>query len=262
MSSTRRLLAALLSRFWLPAVLVALWWSLSAGSQSVYFPPLSTILHTFQQDWLFRLVPTNVAPSVRNFALGFALATVSGVLVGTAIASFRWLRLAVWPYVHFIRSIPPAALLPFGLTVLGLGASLKVGIIAIGAVWPTLLNTVDGIHGSEPLLTDFARVYHLSRWQRLRYVVLPAASPQIFAGIRTTLQISIILIVVSEMIASTEGIGYYVLQSQQSFAVAQTWAGTILLGLLGYLGNLAFNAVESRALAWQQQSRRGSADVG
>ena len=82
---------------------------------------------------------------------------------------------------------------------------------------------------------------------------MPAASPQIMSGLRTTLQLAIILIVVAEMVAATRGIGFYVLDSQQTFAVPETWAGTIVLGLLGYFAALVFIAVERRVLAWQQE---------
>lgn len=260
MALGRRLLTGFALRLWLPTGLLAAWWVLSSHSHSLYFPPLRTIAATFRRDWLFKLVPIDLFPSVRDFAAGFAAAVVGGVAGGTAVASIPWLRRAVGPFVHFLRSIPPPALLPFGLVLLGLGAPMKVGVIAVGAVWPTLLNTVDGIDGIEPILAEVAATCHLSRSDRLRYVVLPAAGPQIFAGMRTTLQISIILIVVSEMVASTGGVGFYVLQSEQSFSVAQTWAGTVLLGLLGYLANAGFLAIEHRALRWQigqRTSRQG-----
>jgi len=255
MSLARRILSGLALRLWLPVALLGGWWLLSAHSGSLYFPPLRTITVTFGHDWLFRLVPSDVYPSVQNLALGFALATVGGVAAGTVIAQVGLLRRALEPFLHFLRSIPPPALLPFGLVVLGEGASMKVFIIAIGAVWPTLLNTVDGIDGIEPLLADVASVYQLNHRNRLWRVVLPAAGPQIFAGIRTTLQISIILMIVSEMVASTGGIGFYVLQSEQSFSIAQMWAGTILIGLLGYLANAGFSVIEHRALRWQSGQR-------
>ena len=132
---------------------------------------------------------------------------------------------------------------------------MSVAIIVIGAIWPTLLNTVDGVRSLDPLVKDMSRSYRLTMPQYIRFVLLPNAGPQIFAGLRTTLQISIILIVVSEMVASTSGIGFYLLNSQQTFAVAETWAGTLLLGILGYLANLAFLRLERFVLRWQYGMR-------
>jgi ABC-type nitrate/sulfonate/bicarbonate transport system permease component len=131
---------------------------------------------------------------------------------------------------------------------------MKITIIAFGAMWPTLLNTIDGVRGVAPELRLVATAYRFTRWERIRYVTLPAAGPQIAAGLRTTLQISIILIVVSEMVASTGGIGYYVLLSQQTFAVPETWAGTILLGLIGFLCNALFAVAERHVLQWKYAS--------
>ena len=85
--------------------------------------------------------------------------------------------------------------------------------------------------------------------------MLPAASPQIFAGMRTSLSLALILMVISEMVASTNGIGFFVLQSQRSFAIPEMWAGILLLGLLGYALNLIFMLVERRVLAWHRGAR-------
>jgi ABC-type nitrate/sulfonate/bicarbonate transport system permease component len=91
--------------------------------------------------------------------------------------------------------------------------------------------------------------------ERLLRIVLPAASPQIFAGMRTSLSLALILMVISEMVASTNGIGFFVLQSQRSFAIPEMWAGILLLGLLGYALNLIFLLVERRVLAWHRGAR-------
>jgi ABC-type nitrate/sulfonate/bicarbonate transport system permease component len=88
--------------------------------------------------------------------------------------------------------------------------------------------------------------------------VLPAAAPQIFAGMRTSLSLALILMVISEMVASTNGIGYFVLQSQRSFAIPEMWSGIILLGILGYAFNAVFLLIERRVLAWHRGARAAS----
>jgi ABC-type nitrate/sulfonate/bicarbonate transport system permease component len=193
----------------------------------------------------------HLVPSVLKFLAGFLLAGVLGIGLGLVIGMFPLLRAATEPVIQFLRSLPPPVLLPIGLLVFGIGPSMNIAIIVVGAIWPTLLNTIDGVRSLDPQLSDMSRSYKLTPRQRVRYVILPNAGPQIFAGLRTTLQMSIILIVVSEMVASTNGIGYYVLNSQQTFAVAETWAGTLILGLLGYLANLVFIRLERYVLRWQ-----------
>ncbi|GAA3687020.1 ABC transporter permease [Arthrobacter ginkgonis] len=251
-ASRRRGAAKLfLLRAWLPVSLVALWWIASASSTSLYFPPLQTIVETLRQDWLGPGFLQHMVPSMGKFLAGFLIASALGVGLGVCIGMYPALRAGAEPIIQFLRSLPPPVLLPIGLLLFGIGPSMNIAIIAFGAIWPTLLNTIDGVRSLDPQLTEMTRSYRLTRAQKVRCVILPNAGPQIFAGLRTTLQLSIILIVVSEMVASTHGIGYYVLNSQQTFAVPQTWAGTLLLGMLGYLANLLFIRLERYVLRWQ-----------
>lgn len=250
-SPKRKILRTLLLRSWLPVLLVLIWWVASAGSTSPYFPPLGDILQTFQADWLFARVGSDLLPSLARFSLGFLIASILGITVGTIIGLNPGARRATRPIVQFLRSIPPPALLPIALLFFGIDSSMNVAMIVIGAVWATLLNSEDGVRSVDPQLRDMARSYRLTRLERLMFVTLPAASPQIFAGLRITLQLSIVLIVISEMVGAVNGVGFYVIHAQQSFAIRETWAGTILLGLIGYFATLVFVQFENRVLAWQ-----------
>jgi ABC-type nitrate/sulfonate/bicarbonate transport system permease component len=177
------------------------------------------------------------------------------VAIGIPLGLSPLLRRAMSPIVEFLRAIPPPALLPFAIVVLGVGNSGKVFLIAFVCLWPVLLNTIDGVMGIDPTLRETARSYGVSGRDRLLRIVLPAASPQIFAGMRTSLSLALILMVISEMVASTNGIGFFVLQSQRSFAIPEMWAGILLLGLLGYTLNLIFLLAERRVLAWHRGAR-------
>jgi ABC-type nitrate/sulfonate/bicarbonate transport system permease component len=200
-------------------------------------------------------VGSDVLPSLARLGAGYAIALVAGVAIGVPLGLSRTARRAASPIVEFLRSIPPPALLPPAIVVVGVGNSMKALIIAFVCVWPVLLNTIDGITGIDPTLNDTTRVYGVRGLDRLRRVVLPAAGPQIFAGMRTSLSLAVILMVISEMVASTNGIGFFVLQSQRSFAIPEMWSGILLLGILGYLLNLAFALVERRVLDWHRGAR-------
>jgi ABC-type nitrate/sulfonate/bicarbonate transport system permease component len=104
-------------------------------------------------------------------------------------------------------------------------------------------------------MRETAKSYGIKGRDRLQRIILPAASPQIFAGMRTSLSLALILLVISEMVASTNGIGFFVLQSQRSFAIPEMWSGILLLGLLGYLLNVVFVLIERRVLAWHRGAR-------
>jgi ABC-type nitrate/sulfonate/bicarbonate transport system permease component len=240
-------------------VLVLVGWAVwSSGSDTYYFPPLTDILGTFADTWLFERVGSDVVPSLVRLGLGYAIACLVGVGVGLALGSSRTLRRATDPIVQFLRAIPPPALLPFGILVLGVGTSMKVFIIAFVCLWPVLLNTIDGVAGVDPTLKDTARVYRIDGRDRIVRIKLPAAGPQIFAGMRTSLSLALILMVISEMVASSNGIGYFVLQSQRSFAIPEMWSGILLLGILGYVLNTLFLMVERRVLRWHRGARQSA----
>lgn len=258
---TRNPLRTFVLRAWLPVLLVLVWWFASAGSDSLYFPPLQSILDTFRTDWVFARVGSDLVPSLFRFVSGFVIAAVLGIVLGAIIGLSPAVRRYTAPIVQFLRSVPPPALLPVALLFFGIDDSMNIAIIVLGAIWPTLLNTVDGVRSVDPQVRDMAASYRLGRGQRFFFVTLPGASPQIFAGLRTTLQLSIVLIVVSEMIGAVNGVGFYVINAQQSFAINQTWAGTILLGLIGYFSTLVFGLIEARVLAWRFGMQRALEDA-
>jgi ABC-type nitrate/sulfonate/bicarbonate transport system permease component len=241
-----------------PLLVIAVIWVWSAGSGVYYYPPLKDVLTTFKDTWLFDRFGSDVVPSLVRLTIGYVIAVGVGVGGGIALGLSPVLRRATAPIVEFLRAIPAPALLPFALLVLGVGNDSKIFVIAFVCLWPVLLNAVDGVAGVDPTLVDTGLVYRIPARDRLRHVVLPAAAPQIFAGMRTSLSLALILMVISEMVASSNGIGYFVLQSQRSFAIPEMWSGIILLGLLGYAFNAVFLLLERRALAWHRGARAAS----
>jgi sulfonate transport system permease protein len=245
----RRILGLALDA-WLPVTILVAWWFTSASSTSVYFPSLQTIVSTFVDTWFSERFMADVVPSMLRFLVALVIAFLVGISVGTVLGLNTPLRQAVQPLLDFFRALPKPALLPIAIVALGVGDSMKIFIIAFGAVWPILLNTIDGVRGVDSLLHDMSKIFGFTRAQRIFKLVLPSASPQIFVGARVSLAIGLILMVVSEMVASTNGLGYFVLLSQQTFAIPQMWAGIILLGVIGYLVNAVFVLCERRILAW------------
>jgi ABC-type nitrate/sulfonate/bicarbonate transport system permease component len=246
---------ALLAQFVLPVAVLLGYGLWSAQAESFYFPSLQEIGRTFADTWLFERVPVDLVPSLVRLAAGYGLAVVAGVAVGVALGLWRVARLAAEPVVEFLRALPAPALIPFALLLLGTGNNSKVFIIALGTVWPILLNTIDGVRGLESQQLDMARSYRIPPRSALLHIILPAASPRIFAGMRTSLSIGIILMVISEMVASDNGLGYFILQSQRSFAIPEMWTGIVLIGLMGFVLNWLFLRVENRVLFWHRGAR-------
>jgi ABC-type nitrate/sulfonate/bicarbonate transport system permease component len=233
--------------------IVALVWVYTASNQSYVVSPVPDVLEAFRDAWLFDRVGTDVVPSLTRMFAGYALATAAGVGLGLLMGSSVVVSAMATPVVSFLRSIPAAALLPPFIVIFGIGDTTKVVVIGLVCSFPILLNTADGVRDLDDTMLATARVYGLTGPQRLLRVVLPAVLPRIFAGMRTSLSIAILLLVTSEMIASTNGIGYFVFQAQQQYSVTDMWAGVLLLGLLGFAFNHLFGVVERRALRWDRQ---------
>lgn len=243
-----------------PLAILAAWQLWTVRAQNPQFPRLSTILVEFREMWLFSEFGTHVVPSLERIALGFGIAVVVGVAIGIPLGLSRWARVCAMPHIEWWRAMPPPALLPISIVLLhSIGNVQKVSFIAFFCVFPILLNTIDGVRGIDPTLVETARSYGVPRHERIRRLVLPAALPQIAAGMRTSLSLAVIIMVVSEYFSSTSGVGYVLLISKNTFELAPMWAAIVLIGVLGYVLNLLFLLAERRALAWHRGWRAATA---
>lgn len=238
-----------------PAVLVTVWWFASADSTSLYFPPLSLIAERFRELWMFALVGEHVVPSLQSIGLGLGISIVLGIALGVPLGLNTYLASAFDPVLQFLRYLPAVALLPLAIQLIGLGQDMRVVTIVLGALWPVLLNTIDGVRGVSPAVVDVARSNRVRAVDWVFRMVLPSAAPQIFAGIRASLAVSVILMFASELLGASRGIGYFILQAQRQFSLPEMWSGMLLLGIIGYFLNLALMAVERVVLAWHRNSR-------
>ncbi|NKX54212.1 ABC transporter permease [Arthrobacter mobilis] len=246
--------ARLLERSWLIAVVFILWWVLSARSTNFFVPSLQEILAVLARDLSSGVIPDGAAYSLTNLAAGLLLAVAVGIVLGLILGEANRLRQVVDPVIHFFRSVPQAALVPLIIGAFGMGQGPKIYTIAFACMWPVLLNTIDGVLGVEPTVRRFAKVYRIPPGLYFRRVVLPAALPQIVAGVRVALPIGITVMVVSELFAATRGLGFYILNSSATFQVPETWAGALFVGVIGYILSVAFVLCERRILRWYIKS--------
>ena len=247
------ILRSAITQLWLPAVIVVALWFLTAASSSFYFPPLSEMLAALWDGLTKGSLLEDLAFSVRNIVVGVVIATVVGVGLGIFIGEHKLLQQATAPLLDFARATPTVAFVPVIILTLGIGAAPKIFLIFLGTLWPILLNTISGIRGINPAVRETAKSYRIPLFLRLFKVVLPGALPQIFAGIRIALSVAVVLMVVSEIYGSPIGLGNFILQSGSSFQVTDTWAGTILIGILGYVLSLLLLACEHLTLGWYFQ---------
>lgn len=241
---------------WLPATIIVAWVLVSGDRSNYYMPRFGDTITDVGEFLSPEGLTRDVLPTLANMLSGFGIAVTLGVLLGILIGRITIIRELTSPLISFFRSIPPPALLPLAIVLLGIGVEMKVALIAFGALWPTLLSTIDAVRNQDPALDDLARVYSIRRARKLLQLTVPAAAPQIVAGMRTSLLYAITLIVLSEMVASSFGLGYSVLLAQRTFQISDMWAAIIVLGLLGLVLNSLFVILERLVLSWHLSRNR------
>jgi ABC-type nitrate/sulfonate/bicarbonate transport system permease component len=253
--------ATTILRNWLLfAILVVIWEFAARAGGSKFFPPPSEIAVRAVNLWftgpasqlfLTDTVFDNVLPSLGHMLGGWALAAVVGIFLGVLVGRSAKAMDYLGPLFAFFRSIPPPTLIPVFVVLFGLSSGMQVGSIIFGAIWPVLLNAVDGVRSVDQVKVETARSFRTPKAYWISMVVLPAAAPKIFAGLRVSLSISLLLMVISELVGSSFGIGRSLLNAQQDFDFPTMWSWLVLLGILGYVFNTIFLAAERRVLAWQ-----------
>jgi ABC-type nitrate/sulfonate/bicarbonate transport system permease component len=133
---------------------------------------------------------------------------------------------------------------------LGIDDEMKIFMIAFASLFPVLINTYSGVRSVDPIQLQTARTFGVAGRKLVWQVVLPAASPYIFTGMRVSLAVALIVMVISEMVAASSGIGYFILSAQRGFKIREMFAGVLTLAVVGYVLNRLFVAIENRVLAW------------
>src|SRR5262249_41784132 len=152
--------------------------------------------------------------------------------------------------------LPKPALLPPLILFLGLGDAMKIAVVGLAVFFPVLINTVQGVRGVDRVLVDTARTFGHGPKAILARVIFPASLPLILAGMRVSLALGLILVVIAEMLAGTGGLGYLILDMQRTFRVKEMYAWLVILAVLGYALNAIFLEVERRAIRWAHTPER------
>ncbi|WP_198969094.1 ABC transporter permease [Xylophilus sp. ASV27] len=235
------------------AALVVLWWAATHGGwvSKVFLPtPEATwaSLHFGLQegDLLYQTGAT-----VLRMALGWGLASVAGMLLGALIGASAAARAWLAPTLEFVRPLPASAVMPLAMSIFGLSSGMVLFVVAFGAMWPVLLNTVHGIASVHVRLREVAQALEMPRRTFVWKIGLPNALPDVLAGMRLSMIVSLIVSVVGEMVASQDGLGLTILLAARSFRADDLFAGILLLGAIGFLSNSVLAAAEQRLLKWQ-----------
>lgn len=180
------------------------------------------------------------------YFLASALAIAAGLVIGRSRVAFNLFE----PLLELVRPLPKPALLPPLMLLLGIGDAMKITVVGLAVFFPVLINTVQGVQGVDAVQINMGRTFRLDRFRLVWKVVLPAALPFVFTGLRVGLGLALIVVVIAEMLAGTGGLGYLVIDMQRTFRVVDMYAWLVILALFGYALNSLFVVIERRFLHW------------
>ncbi|WP_227938290.1 ABC transporter permease [Alkalihalobacillus deserti] len=241
------------SGFLLIIVLLILWElsSFNGWVDSVSVPQVSQILIAWGNLISTGELFSQLLPSLARVFTGFILAAAVAIPLGIIMGMFPPVYRLLEPITEFIRPIPASAYIPIAILFLGIGDEMKVFVIFLSCFFPILLNTYSGVRGVDQVLIDTGRTFGIPKVQSLYKIILPASLPTVLTGLRISIGIAIMVAVVAEMISGNNGIGYYILDMQRIFRVAEMFAGIFTLGVLGYAINYLFLLLEKYLLRWR-----------
>jgi ABC-type nitrate/sulfonate/bicarbonate transport system permease component len=229
----------------LPLAVVLVLWQLFRSGNSPYFPPPSAWWSGLVQiaigGGLLNACLASLKTIVAGLALSIAAGTALGVLIGISPRTARTLG----PLLEFCRAMPPPAIVPLVILLLGYDERMKLTIVVISAMWPIVLNASSAIRHIPPLLLDVAASFRLSAFDRIRLIVIPAVVPAILLGIRIALPLTIVLTLLVEILTSIEGIGALMIAAERNFQSGQVYGLLVLVGLFGLAINNAFSIAQA-----------------
>jgi NitT/TauT family transport system permease protein len=238
--------------FALIAVLLALW-ELASDLKWVSplsLPSVSAVARTWFALVLSGELLRELAASLWRMFAGYAIGSALGVSLGLLMGAYRPIYVLLEPITEILRPIPSPAYVPIAILFLGIDDEMKIFMIAFSAFFPVLLNTFGGVRSVDPIQLQTAQTLGVGQGKILWQIVLPSAAPSIFTGLRISLAVALIVMVIAEMVAASNGIGYFILASERGFKVKEMFAGVVTLAMVGYALNRLFLFTENRVLAW------------
>ncbi|MDR2089584.1 MAG: ABC transporter permease [Clostridiales Family XIII bacterium] len=235
-------------------VLLVLWWILPQFIESMYFPPLGVILAEFRRNIENGELLINLYTSLRVSIIGLAVAEVLGISIGALIGWFKRVDRYLNALFQVMRCTSILALLPLFVLLFGAGELSKIIIIAWATIFPTMINTAQGVRNLEPVLVRSARSMGVRGVGLFLKIILPSASPYILAGFRLSASISLLVLVAAEMLGAAHGLGLMINDASRNFQVTRMYVGMLTIMILGVVLNAALVWLERRLTVWQERA--------
>ena len=237
----------------LPLAVIVLWQGLFQLGliRPILLPPPTKVAAAFWElassGDLFR----HVGISLLRVLEGFGIAAAAGLLLGLGIGLSRRIDRATDLFIQLAKPIPPIAWIPLAILWFGIGEAAKVYIIFLGAFFPILVSTIDGIRQTDHRFVELARILEVPRRRFIARVVLPGALPAIMTGLRVGIMVAWMCVVASELIAASSGIGYLIMDARQLSQTDVVLVGMITIGAMGKLLDSVLKAMERRLITWK-----------
>jgi len=238
-----------------PAILLLIWETLSRTERidPIFWPPPSTLWGTFTVMARDDLI-VDVRISTLRILGGFAIGAVPGIVLGLAMGLFWPVRVFLMPIAATVYAIPKIAVLPLVIIAFGTGEESKLAIIALSIFFLVVLNTMSGVLTIDPSYKDVARNFGANGFELFATVAFPGALPAIFTGLRLALGFALIVIVGTEFVSQTSGVGRLVWESWQTLAIKKMYVGLVVIGLMGWVLTLALDLLERLVIPWRPTS--------
>lgn len=195
---------------------------------------------------------SHVYVSITRVVIGFAIGASLGLVVGLMMGASPTIRSALRGTVDALFPVPKIAILPLMLMILGIGEASKYATIAVGVFFPVVINTMAGVMNIPRIYVEVGQNYGASPFQVYRTIALPGALPMIFAGLKVSVAVALVLIVAAEFVGANEGIGYLIWHSWQIFNIDQLFIGLLLISIMGVAVAVGLRALERRVVPWQR----------
>ncbi len=260
-SALLRRIAGWLEPLWLPLAVLMLWTVGAAQGwiSAQVLPPPEFVIDTLRDLAASGDLWLHVSASLQRVLVGFAVGSLIGLALGTAMGLSRSVEAYVLPSFNALVQIPVLAWLPFVLLLVGIGEPLKYILIAKAALVPVALNTLQGFRQAPVNLREVGEVYGYTRRQQVLEIVLPTAVPTLFTGIRLGFTKAWLSLVVVELVASSEGLGYLIVYGRQLFQLDLVMAAVIVVGAIGYAIDRALDFTERRFIGGRAATPQGAA---
>ncbi|NIE62540.1 ABC transporter permease [Burkholderia sp. Ax-1719] len=235
----------------LPVFVYLLWWKAAhAGWMSAQILPAPELVWESARDLLRDGLVSNLLISLERLAIGFVLGTLGGALIGAFMGASVVAEEIISPLFYAVAQVPPLALLPLLMVLLGIGEALKLVLIFKAVAIPVAIHTQAGVRAMPWRLREVAGVLRLSAWQRVRLLVLPAALPAFLTGVRQALAQGWLTLIAVELLASSEGIGYLMVYGRQMFQLDVVFVCIVTIGLTGFAIDQGVQRIDRLLVRW------------